>query len=233
LTYFFNQSKFLIIINTVRFYRKDVQNGSFFGSSVVYIAAPATKARLQIYNASETLLTGDLKLWDDNWTLYDDVNTNTTPVTHEKTRLLGVLKQDYKTVFGAIPDALLTTDDRAALRLFERKPASPIVVANYRPLLVEEEISHLLIKLRIINTKTPSSRRMPKGNRIFLETYIGLAGIADADLVFGNGIVIGSAFYTFLFIAEEAGKTCYFRAYYQNTRGDRSPVSLILRIVIA
>ena len=220
------------MINSVRFFRKDVQNNAFFGSSIIYIAVPATKSRLQITTASQTLLTGDLTLWDNNWTLYNSVNTNTTPVTHEKTRLLGVLKQDYKTVFGAIPDALLTTDDRAALRLFERKAGSPIVVANYRPTMLEEEVSHLLIKIRFLNSKTPTSRSMPKGNRVFLETYVGAAGIPDADLVFGNGIVMGSAFHTFLFDDEDATKTCYFRAYYQNTKGDRSPVSLILRIVI-
>ena len=221
------------MINTVRFYRKDVDNNSFFGTSIVYIAVPANKTRLQVSTASETLLTGNLTLWDDNWTLYDNVNTNTTPVTKEKTRLIGIMKDGCRTVFGAIPDALLTTAEREALRIFLRKAGSPIVVADFRPLLVEEEISHLLIKIRIINTKTPSSRSMPKGNKLFLETYIGAAGIADADLVFGNGIIITNAFYTFLFDAEDAGKTCYFRAYYQNTRGDRSPVSLILSIVIA
>ena len=74
---------------------------------------------------------------------------------------------------------------------------------------------------------------MPKGNKLFMETYVGVAGIADADLVFGNGVVIGDAFYTFLYDDDEAGQTCYFRSYYQNAKGDRSPASLILRIVIA
>ena len=110
---------------------------------------------------------------------------------------------------------------------------NPIVAANYRPTMIEEELSHLMIKLRFLNSKTPSSRAMPKGNKLFLETYVGVAGIADADLVFGNGIVIGEAFYTFLFADDEVGKTCYFRSYYQNNKGDRSPASLILRIVIA
>ena len=221
------------MINTVRFYTKNVQNNSFFGTSIVYVAVPANKLRLKISDAYETLLSGDWIKWDDNWQLFDNVNTNTTTVTKEKNILMAQMKADCRLVFGSIPDALLTTADREALRLFERKAPSPIVVADFRPLLVEETISHLLIKLRIINTKTPSSRSMPKGNRLFLETYVGLAGIADADLVFGNGIIIGSAFYTFLFNTDDAGKTCYFRAYYQNTRGDRSPASLILRIVIA
>ena len=221
------------MINTVRFYTKNVQNNSFFGTSIVYVAVPANKLRLRISDAYETLLSGDWIKWDDNWQLFDNVNTNTTTVTKEKNILMAQMKADCRLVFGSIPDALLTTADREALRLFERKAPSPIVVADFRPLLVEETISHLLIKLRIINTKTPSSRSMPKGNRLFLETYIGAAGIADADLVFGNGIIIGTAFYTFLFNMDDAGKTCYFRAYYQNTKGDRSPASLILRIVIA
>ena len=221
------------MINTVRFFTKNVQNSAFFGSSIVYIAVPANKLRLKISDDDETLLSGDWIKWDDNWTLHNNVNTNTKTITKQTTILMALLKADCRLVFGSIPDALLTSDDRAALRLFERKAPSPIVVADFRPLMVEEEISHLLIKLRFINTKTPSSRSMPKGNKIFLETYIGLAGIADADLVFGNGIIIGNAFYTFLFDAEDAGKTCYFRADYQNTKGDRSPVSLILSIVIS
>lgn len=221
------------MINSVRFYKKNSENNSFFGTSVAYISVPANKTRLQISTASETQIGGDWVLWDDNWQLYDDTSTCTAPVIAEKNRLMGVMKADCRAVFGGIPDALLTTADRTALRLFLRKAPSVNVVANFRPTMVEEEISHQLIKLRLINSKTPSSRAMPKGNKIFLETYVGLAGIADADLVFGNGIVIGNAFYTFLFAAEEVGKTCYFRAYYQNNKGDRSPVSLILRIVIA
>lgn len=221
------------MINTVRFYTKNVQNNSFFGSSIVYLAVPANKLRLKISDDNETLLSDNWIEWDDNWKLFDNVNTNTTTVTKEKNILMAKMKAVCRLVFGSIPDALLTTADREALRLFERKAPSPIVVADFRPLLVEEEMSHLLIKLRIINTKTPSSRSMPKGNRVFLETYVGVAGIADADLVFGNGVVIGSAFYTFLFNTDDATKTCYFRAYYQNTKGDRSPASLILRIVIA
>ena len=220
------------MINTPRFFRKDAENNSFFDSSVDYISVPANKTRLQVSDANETLIGGDREVWDGNWILYDNVNTRTKPVTDEKDRLLAVMKGDCRTVYGAIPNALLTTADRAALRLFVRQLPSPIVVANYRPTMLEESVSHLLIKLRLINSKTPSSRAMPKGNKVFLETYVGAAGILDADLVFGNGIVIGSAFYQFIYDAEDAGKTCYFRSYYQNNRGDRSPVSLILRIVI-
>jgi len=227
------QIKLQIMINNVRFFRKDAQNNSFFGSSVEYISIPANKTRLQITDASEAQIGGDWILWDDNWVLHSNVNTNTSTINTEKDRLMGVMKVDCRTVFGGIPDALLTTADRAALRLFQRKQPSPIVVADYRPTMVEDYMTHLMIRLRFINSKTPSSRAMPKGNKLFMETYIGLAGIADADLVFGNGVVIGDAFYTFLYDDDEAGQTCYFRSYYQNAKGDRSPASLILRIVIA
>ena len=220
------------MINTPRFYTKDTDNNTYFGTSVAYISEPANKLRLKVSDDSETLIGGDWILWDDNWQLFSDVLKNNTTITREKNRLMGILKEDSRLVYGAIPDALLTTADRAALRLFRRLPGSPIVVANYRPTMVEDAVSHLLIKLRFINSKTPSSRAMPKGNKLFLETYVGAAGIADADLVFGNGIVVGSAFYQFLFTAEQAGKTCYFRSYYQNSKGDRSPVSLILSILI-
>ena len=230
---FYLQIKLQIMINNVRFFRKDTQNNSFFGSAVDYLAVPANKTRLQVTDDSETKIGGDWMLWDDNWTLHSSVNTNTSTINTEKDRLMGVMKVDCRTIFGAIPDALLTTADRAALRLFERKAPSPIVVADYRPTMVEDYITHLMIRLRFINSKTPSSRAMPKGNKLFMETYIGVAGIADADLVFGNGVVIGDAFYTFLFADDEATKTCYFRSYYQNAKGDRSPASLILRIVIA
>lgn len=221
------------MINTPRLYTTDAENNSYINSSVEYIIVPTNKSRLKITDDSETKMIDIRILWVANWQKHTNVNQNTKSVNNEKTRLLGLFKNNSREVYGNIPNNLLTTDDREALRLFERKAASPILVADFRPLMVEEEISHLLIKLRFINTKTPSSRKMPKGNKIFLETYIGLAGIADADLVFSNGVVIGNAFYTFLFDAEDAGKTCYFRAYYQNTRGDRSPVSLILSIVIA
>ena len=106
------------MINTVRFYTKNVQNNSFFGTSIVYVAVPTNKLRLKISDAYETLLSGDWIKWDDNWQLFDNVNTNTTTVTKEKNILMAQMKADCRLVFGSIPDALLTTADREALRLF-------------------------------------------------------------------------------------------------------------------
>ena len=118
------------MITTVRFYTKNVQNNSFFGSSIVYVAVPANKLRLKISDAYETLLSGDQIEWDDKWQLFDNVNTNTTTVTKEKNILMAKMKAACRLVFGSIPDALLTTADREALRLFVRKAGSLIVVAN-------------------------------------------------------------------------------------------------------
>jgi len=220
------------MISTVRFPVKDTDFNSYIVSVIIYILLLLNKTRLAILPANETLLVDDVAEWSANRVKALDPNQCTTAVINEQKRLKAKIKVDFPSVLCKINPDILTVADRFALRLFLRNSNSVNLVASWCPLFVVNFISHLLIKFKFINTDAPGSRKMPKGNKIYFEQYIGLPNIADKDIVFGGGVNVAKAFYTLTFKDGESGKTLYVRAFYENRRGDRSPVSLIMSVII-
>jgi hypothetical protein len=109
---------------------------------------------------------------------------------------------------------------------------SAAVVSVIAPGLVIDSFGHLWAKVLFVNSLTPTSKLAPVGNFIYYETFLGAAGIADADIVFGNGNICTTANHTFNFSEAQIGKTLYMHCYYQIKRGDRSPASIIIKLVI-
>jgi len=218
--------------STVRFPVKDTDFSNYIVSLIIYILILANKTRFAIIAADEKLLEDDVSAWSSNRAKVIDPNQCTTAIINEQKRLKAKIKLDFPTVLCKINPDILTTADRLALRLFLRNSGNPIPVASWCPLFIVMFISHLLIKFKFINTDAPGSRKMPKGNKIYFEHYIGLSGIADKDIVFGGGANVSNAFYTMTFAASDAGKTLYVRGYYENKKGERSPVSLIMSVII-
>jgi len=217
---------------SVRFPVKDTDFDAYVVALIIYILLLINKTKFAILAENETLLVDDVSAWSANRVKVLAPNQSTTTVINEQKRLKAKIKVDFPAVLCKINPDVLTIADRFALRLFLRKPNTPNLVASWCPSFIVIFISHLLIKFKFINTDTPKSRKMPKGNRIYFETYIGLPEIADKDIVFGSGVNISKAFYTMTFTAENSGKTLYARAYYENKKGERSPVSLIINVLI-
>lgn len=82
------------------------------------------------------------------------------------------------------------------------------------------------------NPATPNSKEALVGNFVFFESYIGEAGIADADLIFTHGNVYSSSSHTFHFNNDQVGKTFYLHCYYQIKKGDHSPENVIISFMI-
>jgi len=216
----------------IRFPSRDKDFNTYVVGTKVYIIDPFNKPRLGIITADENIVTTDEDSWSKNYIKLIDPNQCTKAIRDEKKRLKKKIKKEYPIIFSKITDSILTSADRLALRMFLRNPASKITAATWCPIFLLLSMSHLLMKFKFINTDNPSSRKMPKGNRIFFESYIGLPDLADKDLVFSNGINISTAFFTLLFKDADAGKTLYARCYYENSKGERGPVSLIYKSII-
>ena len=73
---------------------------------------------------------------------------------------------------------------------------------------------------------------MPHGHWVYLENFIGEAGMKDVDIVFGNGKNVSKALHSTEFTLKDVGKTSYYRSSYENNTGKRGPVSRVLSIMI-
>jgi len=217
---------------TVRFPIKDKELDTYLVGVKDYIKDPNNKPRLGINIADETLLSDDEEVWTKNFSKLQDPNLCTTAVINEKTRLKKKIKIDFSAVLGKINPNILTTADRFALRMFLRNQGGPISVATWCPVFIVVSMNHLLLKFKFSNSDNPSSRKMPKGHRVYFESCIGLPNLADKDILFGGGVNISNAFFSMTFKDEDSGKMLYARAYYENRRSHRSPVSLVFRIII-
>jgi hypothetical protein len=138
------------------------------------------------------------------------------------------------TIYGDIPQSVLTSDDRIALRRplhsHSHTPANKMSVA---PTLTLESMIHLQHILRLQNPLTPDSKEMPAKQHIILEYFIGAADLHDDAIHFGNAKTITTFLYGVAFTDADVNQTIYYRVCYENTKGVRSVWSATMPKVIA
>jgi hypothetical protein len=211
---------------------KDDDKNSYYIVVVPYINDTANQLRFN----TPTLVLGTMNtkyaLWGPNWISYKDDTLRTKTITDLKDSLEVDIDSVLDEIFGDIPASVLTATDKAKFLIFERKAKSPAVVSSIAPGFALDTVGHLWAIFHFINTASPSSKEAPAGNFVFFESYVGAAGIADANVVFANGNVTSAANHTFHFTEGEVGQTCYVHCFYQTKKGDRSPGSKIVSFVI-
>ncbi len=175
-----------------------------------------------------TSLTEHFGKWGPNWKALKNVDLCTHTVIKLKNDLVDLIYTDIDNVFANIPDSVLTPEDKAAFLVHERKVRGNAVVSEIAPGLAISTIGHLWANVEFVNTASPSSKSAPENNFIYYETYIGLPDIAETEIPFANGNMIGGHRHHFVFTAPEVGKTMYVRCFYQITKGDRSPSSHVI-----
>jgi hypothetical protein len=212
--------------------RNDEGKNSYYLVVVPYINRASNQLRFKSSTGNLEILNEKFALWSPNLLKYHDPTQRTRTVTDLKDSLEVDIDTILDAIYSDIPASVFTADDKAIFFIHERKVASAAVVSPIAPGLALETIGHLWAKVRFNNTATPNSKEAPTGNFVFFETYIGLAGIAHADIVFANGNVSSTATYTFRFTEGQVGQTCYVHGFYQTKKGDRSPASVIISFVI-
>ena len=101
------------------------------------------------------------------------------------------------------------------------------------PLMSIDRIMHLAHRLRFKNPLTPDSFAMPYKQHIVLECYIGVAGILDKNIPWGNAQDVTRFLFNKSFSDADVSMTIYYRCCYENTRGERSIWSKVVKSAIS
>ena len=210
----------------------DNEKNNYYNKIVPYALRSDNQLRFKTPLPTKTSLTDNYALWGPNWIKLNDINQRTHTVIELKDKLEILIDDDIETIIEETPESVFTDEDRAMFMIYMRKLASPAVVSEIGPGLVMATLGHLWAKIRFINTATPTSKKAPRGNFVFFETYIGVIGLAPSEIHFENGNVSTSSSFHFTFTEAEVGKTCYVRCFYQIKNGDRSPSSIIISFQI-
>ena len=193
------------------------------------------QARLNISDNNLNAMIALMAKWNPNWTLYKDDTKRTMSVNKEKNRLRKLIEALFRTIYGDIPASAFMPGDRTTFNL--KGPAkgkgSKIKVVDHAPAMALETNVHLSHTLRFNDPARPDSNDMPEGHNIYLESFVGEANMKDADIPFANGKKVTHQLYAVLHTLHDVGKTCYYRCYYENTPGERSPQSRIIGVVVS
>ena len=210
----------------------DDGKNNFYITIVPYINLPANQLRFNTPTGILSSLNSHFGQWGPNWTKIKDDTQRTTTVVTLKDTLEVALDDDFDDVYEDIPNSALTANDKAIFQIFPRKVPSPAIVSKIAPDLTMDTIGHLWAKVHFTNTATPDSKEAPEGNIVFFQTYVGAAGIPDADIVFVDGNTTSSSTHIFHFTKAQVGQTCYIECFYQIRKGQRSPASITISFVI-
>jgi hypothetical protein len=204
------------------------------------IVAPylnANSARLKVSSANLTKLNDLKKQWDEIFPLTAAKTSGTHTLRTSRDELKIDLKKLLKSVYLDVPRSLLSQTDRDTFNMKARSSSLVRSTAtDYAPSPSVEKIIHGLHTLRIKNPADPSLRRMPKGQKIFLAWCIVPAGNnipAEANLVFTHFKNVTRHLVNIHFNESDTGSTAFYTCCYENTRGERGPMSAIIKAVIA
>ncbi len=127
----------------------------------------------------------------------------------------------------------VTTGNKASLSLTvpDEEPTA-VTVTDSGPKLSIQTIRPGLHIIRVANPENPTTSAMPKGHRLMLERFIGPVGLKETDLKWSTYKTVGRFLIKVEFTAKDKGQMAYYRAFYLTTRGERSPVSTVLKMGI-
>lgn len=148
--------------------------------------------------------------------------------------LIGKIEHALIDIYDNIPKDLWTVDDRSALRRPEKATTHTHSTAYANaPTIETYNIQHLGISLKLTNPATPETQEVPAKQHMYLETFVGAAGIADADIKWTDGQNVTHFLETIHYSESQVGLVAYFRVCYESTRKERSVFSVIHKVIVA
>jgi hypothetical protein len=207
---------------------------TYFTEVTVYLNTTAhlmvSVARLATLNG---LVTTGLINWATIYPLSIGANSTHNARVHRH-NLIGLIEACLLDIFDNIPEGLYTVEDRSALRRPEKATThTHATVYPNAPTIETVHIQHLGQTLKLTDPSHPDSQHLPAKQMLHLETYIGVAGILDADIKWGIGEAVSHFLYTEHFTDAQVGMTLYQRACYESTRHEKSDYSPVIRNVIS
>ena len=211
---------------------KDGDFNSYVQNVIDYLIEEQVRLRITDADLDDAL---DLAVkWNSNWNIYSSETLSTKLSQKEKVDLRAKIEVCLRRIYLDLPVSVLTTKDKVTLNIKGQssKSSTDILIVDFAPGMIGDENEHLYQTLKLQNPKTPKSTAMPHGHWVFLENFVGEAGLKDVDIAFGNGQNVSTAYHATKFASKDLGKTSYYRASYENKTGKRGPVSRTLSVVI-
>lgn len=219
-----------------KFPRKNKDFNVHLTGAVPYINVNSVRLRVDSDNLIELndLYDNPTTGWEFIYPLALSDGNGTKNARKKRDILRGKIEKLLLDIFGDIPKSVLTTDDRSALRLnLKKKGKTRAPKMKSSPLMSLDRIMHLSHRLRFKNPLTPDSFAMPYKQHIVVECYIGAAGIADKNITWGNAQDVTRFLFSKSFTDVDVTMTIYYRCCYENTRGERSPWSKVVKSAIS
>jgi len=105
---------------------------------------------------------------------------------------------------------------------------------GFAPQLVVDKISGGMHTLRFSNPEDPDSKKMPYGQKIILRTAVSTADIPESEIPWNQDqITVTRYLHDISYTLDDKGKTAYYNACYESTRGERGPWSDIIDAIVA
>ena len=191
------------------------------------------KVRLLVSTGNITSLNLAKTDWDAVYPPSQNPDLRTTVITDKKNNSRKNYELLLRTIYGDIPQSVLTLDDRATFNL-NLRDTTPTASREkeYAPVIALDKATHLIHSLRITDPQNPASRAMPAGQHVMLERFVGAAGIEPATLIFSNAQDVSTALTTINYTETEVGKTAYYHACYVSSRSVKGPWSSVFTVVV-
>ena len=218
---------------TMRFSRKINEVSDSFDVSVPYFIDKDNQKRFGNKTKDLDFVTAKKELFDTNRKKYIDRRQCTSFVTEDNNMYIGQIKEGLNILVADVPNSIFTEDDKRILNIVEKGKGHRILIVTFSAHIAIVHAEYLQITVEILDPTTPNVTAMPKGHILFFETFIGGPDIADASIVFGNGVYVSTAKHIIQFKTSDIGKTCYIRGSYENKHHERGPESIIMSKVIA
>lgn len=219
-----------------KFPRKNIQFNTHLKGAVQYLNDNSIRLRIDPDNLSNLndLYNNPTTGWKYIYPLASNDGNGTKNARKKRDILRKKIEKLLLEIFGDIPKSVLTVEDRDALRLnLTKKGKTRAPKMKRSPLMTLDKIMHLAHRLRFKNPLTPDSFAMPYKQHIVLECFIGVAGIADKDITWGNAQDVTRFLFNKGFTDGDISLTIYYRCCYENTRGERSTWSKVVKSAIS
>ncbi|MGV9004052.1 hypothetical protein [Flavobacterium sp.] len=203
---------------------KEADLSLYFQEAIPYVVA--NKQRLGLSPENKTIIEDGLVGWNIIFPASQSVNTRTKTIVENKDFAKNNLINALRTVYGDIPQSVLTIEDRNALNLpakdTSKTPASVPTSVPIGHVNTNRRLQHT-----IIFTNEDSSRAKPVGVRGCQIWYrIGEMPTTFNQMSF---MAFDSASpYVHVFDGADAGKIVYYWLRWENTRGEVGPWSEVI-----
>jgi len=152
-------------------------------------------------------------------------------ITAEKNYVAGIRKFNSQWITR---NPLVTDAQKVDLGVTVRDTVpTRIDAVNFAPQLVVDKISGGVHTLRFRNPEDPSSKKMPKGQRIILRTAVGANDIPEDQIQWTGFLTVKRFLYDVHYTEGDKGKTAYYNAYYESNRGERGPWGDVIDAIVA